>query len=315
MKSYLDIVRRVLDKGYLKKNRTGVDALTIPFVHFEHEMSEGFPLLTTKKMGMKNIAVELEGFLRGITSKKWFQERGCTIWDEWANPMVVAQGLLDAKGADEAVIRKDLQQRLDDLGPIYGYQWRRYGLQYPPFLENSVANGDQNGVAFKDESDQFKTILTKLVQNPTDRRMVCCAWNPNQAHLQALPPCHILWNVVVINDTLNLGWYQRSCDLMLGVPYNIASYALLMKLLCKYSGLKEGVLSGTLADCHIYENHVDGAKEQISRESKSLPSLQITADQPFDLVAKELDHVKWTHKDFELTNYNPDPAIKFEIAI
>lgn len=303
MKSYLDIVRKVLDQGHQKHNRTGVDALTIPFVHFEHQMSEGFPLLTTKKMFTKGIFVELEGFLKGKTSKSWYQERGCKIWDEWANPKQVDVEYEkycnhgdETKGNFSSVVtKKEYQKTVDDLGPIYGYQWRYF---------NHTNN------------DQLKTILTSLKNNPTDRRMVCSAWNPPAFPEMALPPCHILWNVVVINDTLNLGWYQRSCDLLLGVPFNIASYATLMMLLCKFSGLKPGVLSGTLADCHIYVNHIDGAKEQLAREPRKLPTCEIKGD-PFNLdnAFHMKDVVDWQYTDIEILNYDPHPKISFEIAV
>lgn len=317
MKSYINIVEEVLSEGTLKKNRTGVDALTIPFVHFKHNMASGFPLLTTKKMYTKGILVELEGFLKGITDKTWYQSRGCNIWNEWANPVTVKEiyeeqfkSCLDLNETPETL--KDIQKEESDLGPIYGYQWRKHGEHYG-YLEGPEHNAYYGLNGSREGFDQLRAILTSLTNNPSDRRMVCSAWNPGQHHMMALPPCHVLWNVVVINDVLNLGWYQRSCDLMLGVPYNIASYATLMLLLCKHSSLKPGILSGTLGDCHIYENHVKGAEEQIKRDCKSLPKCTITIDKPFDLT--KLECVLWTHKDIEFSDYNPHPSIKFEVAV
>lgn len=316
MISYTNIVRNVLENGKLKGNRTGVDTLAVPFVHFEHNMQDGFPLLTTKRMPFRTMAVELEGFIKGVTSKKWFQERQCKIWDEWANPVEVKRELIAydhqytmaCEGAlgsddpddypepyDEEELRKAIQKGLDDLGPIYGYQWRRF---------NEVYDEDDNGQL--KGNDQFKLIVDTLHKNPLDRRMVCSAWNPSQIHIQALPPCHLLFNVVVIGDELHLGWHQRSVDLMLGCPLNIASYALLLLLFCQESGLKPGKLSGMLADCHIYENHIDAAKEQIGRTPRELPKLTIT---------NWKDIYSWTHNDLLLEGYNPHPKLTMQVAV
>lgn len=319
MKAYLDIVNKVLTEGVMKGNRTGIDTLAVPFVHFEHDMSKGFPLLTTKKMPIKSVAVELEGFLKGITSKKWYQERGCNIWNEWCNPKKIPEYVVDY----EKIMRHpethwmippmrpisdyeriQYQRQEDDLGPIYGFQWRRFNEVY-----SEHDNGALKGV------DQLRKIVDTLHKNPLDRRMVCLAWNPQQIDQMALPSCHTMWNVVVIGDTINLGWYQRSCDLMLGVPFNIASYALLLELLAKESGLIPGKLSGTLADCHIYENHIEGAKEQLSREPRELPTIEIPTNQSrlggYSADPDYFDIFKWDHTQFTLLNYNPHPRISF----
>ena len=272
MKQYLDIVDNVLHNGVKKDNRTGISTISTFAETFRHDMSEGFPLLTTKKMAINAILVELEGFIKGITSKKWYQDRGCNIWNEWSNPLA-------GPG--------------DDLGPIYGYQWRRFGQVY---------DEDDDGCLFK--HDQFNNIINTLKNNPHDRRMVCSAWNPIHASRMALPPCHVLWNVVILGDKLNLAWYQRSCDLMLGVPYNIASYATLLLLLCKESGFKPGILHGTLSDCHIYENQIDQAKHQINRIAKQLPTMDIVGTGDFNIY-------NWRHDLIELKNYNPHPKIDF----
>lgn len=305
---YLDIVRNVLADGVWKGNRTGVRTLTLPFQHVRYDMKNGFPLLTTKKMPIKTIATELEGFIKGITSKKWYQDKGCKIWNEWANPLKVQSALsryltIDSDRLDDNtperrdIITKELQADEDDLGPIYGYQWRRFNQAY-----------DENDTGCVEQHDQLKTIVDMLHKNPNDRRMVCSAWNPQQIDKMALPPCHVLWNVVVVEDTINLGWFQRSCDLLIGIPVNIASYALLLKLLAKESGLKPGILSGTLADCHIYENHIDGAMEQITRSPKEPPILVVSHKEPFSIF-------DWEATDVELSNYDCHPKIQFDIAV
>lgn len=275
MRSYLNIVKDILDNGVLKENRTGVNTLAISGAMFSHDMREGFPLLTTKKMSLKNIAVELEFFIKGLSSKKWLQDRNCSIWNEWANPQKVPYG------TDEKTKQKMMEE--DDLGRCYGVQWRDFG-----------------GV------DQLKNIVDTLKTDPNNRRLVVSAWNPPELNQMALPPCHLMFQVVVINDTINLNWYQRSVDTMLGLPYNIASYGLLLELLAKESGLIPAKLYGMLGDVHIYENHIENAKIQLWREPSKLPNIKITNfTNIFD----------WTYKDFSLENYIHNEAIKFDIAV
>lgn len=323
MKQYGDILKRVLRDGkrkqpVRKENGKYVevkDGLNImcPNVHFSHDMKDGFPLLTTKKVAWKAVRVELEGFIKGITSKKWYQDRGCKIWNEWANPEVVNRiikeqwsppwehdGSIESSNAldkDYKEFKNSVQLQEDDLGPIYGFQWRRFNQAYDENCSGWV--GDE----LANDADQLKYIVDTLKENPNDRRMVCCAWNPLQRPKMALPPCHWGWNVTVCGDELNLFWVQRSCDLMLGVPFNIASYALLLSLLCKVSGLKPGNLSAMFVDCHIYVQYIEDAVEQAKREPKELPTVNVLGDD-FDLF-------NWTYKDVELLNYNPHPAIKF----
>ncbi len=277
--AYLQCLKTILHTGVLIDNRTGVPHWAVPHLTIHHDMSKGFPLLTTKKMAFKAIRVELEGFLQGITSKSWFQERGCHIWDEWCNPTKVPEGLSE----DE---RKAFMKQEDDLGPVYGSQWRQF-------------NGDP-------EADQVKAIINKLKSDPLDRRMVCSAWNPAVLHEQAIPPCHFAWHLTVIKDTLNLCWMQRSVDFVLGAPFNLASYGLLLHLLAKEAGLKEGRLTGFLSNCHIYENHTEAAIKQVKRHPLALP--QITTE-PFTGV------LDWTHKDTKVVNYKSHPKIVAEIAV
>lgn len=328
MKSYLDIVRNILDNGIPKQPTRMVDGKTVevtngtiglPAQTFIHDMRTGFPALTTRKIAFKSTMIELEGFIQGITDKNWYQERGCKFWDGWANRLTVEKKMLKWQnahaskfnnGKDMVVASTKVHNQLveKDLGPIYGYQWRKFGQVYDcgqTFDELCVANdGISTGY------DQFKSIVDSLKKNPYDRRMVCSAWNPNQMDMMALPPCHFAWNVVVYGDTISLIWHQRSCDLMCGVSHNIASYAALLCLLGKVSGLTPWMLKGDLNDCHIYENQIDNAKEQLEREPRTLPQLEIT--QPYD---GEFDIFKWTYQDIKLLNYDPHPALKFEVTI
>jgi thymidylate synthase len=288
MKSYLDIVRHILENGERKQNRTGVDALTVAGVMFEHDMAQGYPLLTTKKMPFKTMRVELEFFIKGLTDKQWLQDRRCMIWNEWANPKKAPYG------HDEASKKRMMEER--DLGPVYGFQWRHFDAPY----QNYDSDYTDQGI------DQLKKVVDTLKTNPNDRRMIVMAWNPKALPEQALPPCHYGFQVTVINGKLNLLWNQRSVDTMLGLPFNIASYALLLHLLAKEAGLQEGKLIGFLADTHIYVNHVDGAKEQLAREPHPLPRIKTD---PFTSI------FDWTGEHTMLEGYEPQEKIDFPIAV
>jgi thymidylate synthase len=322
MKQYLDLVRSVLEKGTEKLPERKLEGgrkldnstIGLPNQVFSHDMADGFPLLTTKKMGLKTIAIELEGFIKGITSKKWYKDRGCNIWNEWANPEKVTESIYGEYDFDPDIM-KQAQLVEDDLGPIYGYQWRNFGQKYG---EKSWL--DDSGISIKG-FDQLKNVVDTLTSHPADRRMVCSAWNPNQMHMMALPPCHFAWVVTVYDNKLNLCWCQRSCDLALGVPFNIASYALLLKLLAKHADLAEGNLTGILIDCHIYKNQIEGMKEQIKREPRPLPKVyipdhvstivkQATSNRHFDW-----NFWDWDHTQLVLQDYNPHPPIKMEVTI
>lgn len=324
MRNYLKIVSDVLEFGKWKKpvrhqaDGTAVelanDTIALPNQLFSHDMKNGFPLLTTKKMPLKTILVELEGFIKGITDKQWFKDRGCNIWNEWASPYALDDAWDELLPIEQAATtKKEYQTQVNDLGPIYGYQWRSFGNFYinPNPTEDDFDNAYEdmrnpeqtNGI--NGGSDQLKNIVNTLHKNPYDRRMVCSAWNPNQIDQMALPPCHWGWNVTVIDDEINLFWVQRSCDLMLGVPFNIASYAALLMLLAKESGFKPGNLSGMLVDCHIYRNHLDGAHEQLKREPRTLPTLNIK-----DRNGK-FSIFDWEASDVELIGYDSHPKLKF----
>ncbi len=290
MKAYLDIVKHIIDDGVVKKNRTGVDAVSIAGAMFEHDMSEGFPLLTTKKVPFKNVATELEFFIKGITDKKWLQERNNHIWDEWANPSKAPYG------HTPEIKKRMFDER--DLGPVYGFQWRHFGADY----DNFDSDYSNKGV------DQFRIAVEKLKKDVSDRRVIISAWNPLCMHKMALPPCHYSFQLTVIDGKLNLLWNQRSVDTMLGLPFNIASYALLLHLLAKELNLKEGRLIGFLADTHIYVNHIDGAKEQLSRDSLKYPLPQIVTENFRSIF-------EWKAEDSKILNYQSYPTIKFEIAV
>ncbi len=288
MQAYLDIVRRILEQGVKKQNRTGVEALTLPGAMFEHDLSNGFPLLTTKSVPFRLIASELEFFIKGITDKEWLRSRNNHIWDEWCSPERVAYG------HDTETRAKMMQER--ELGPIYGWQWRNFGAEYVAHDQPPRGQG----------IDQLRNLVEKLKSDPDDRRMLVSAWNPVDFHCMALPPCHYGFQVTVLAGKLNLMWNQRSVDVALGLPFNIASYALLLHLLARESGLEEGRLVGFLADTHIYVNHLDGISLQLERRPYALPQL---VTEGFG------DIFSWCHTESRVDGYLHHPKIVFDIAV
>ncbi|MBU0628214.1 MAG: thymidylate synthase [Nanoarchaeota archaeon] len=288
MKAYLDIVKKILDNGIFKKDRTGVGTIAISGVMFEHDMSDGFPLLTTKSVPLRLVASELEFFLRGISDKKWLQDRDNHIWDEWCSPSIVPYA------HDSETKKKMLLER--DLGPIYGWQWRHFGAAYKDYKTDYTGQG----------VDQVKRVVELLKTNPDDRQMIVLAWNPLDVDKVIPPFCHYGFQVTVLDGKLNLMWNQRSVDVALGLPFNIASYGLLLHLLAKETGFKEGKLVGFLGDTHIYSNHVDGLKEQFSRVPKKLPTVKTNN---FTSI------FNWKYTDSEIIGYEHHPRIKFEIAV
>src|SRR3989338_2286082 len=278
MRAYLDIVKKVLEQGVKKADRTGTGTLAIAGAMFEHDMAEGLTLLTTKKVPFKVVATELEFFIKGITDKQWLKDRNCHIWDEWCSPLKIPYD------HDEATKKKMADER--DLGPIYGFQWRHFGADYASYDTNYSGQG----------VDQLKKLVETIKTNPNDRRMLVCAWNPIQLPEMALPPCHYNFQITVINGRLNLMWNQRSVDTMLGLPFNITNYVLLLHLLAKETNLKEGGLIGFLGDVHIYLNHIDGAKEQLTRDPNLYPLPQIETKNFTSIF-------NWQHTDTELTGY------------
>lgn len=289
MKAYFRIIQNILENGKIKENRTGVNTIAVAGEMFQHDMAFGFPLLTTKYVPLKIVAVELEGFIKGITDKKWYQERGCKIWNDWCNPMKVPYGY--------DIETRTKMEKETDLGPIYGAQWRAFDKS-----------------SLRDGIDQLQQLVDTLKTNPNDRRMIVSAWNPRQLKQMALPPCHFAFQVTILDGRLNLLWSQRSVDSVLGLPFNIASYALLLLLLAKESGYEPGILTGFLADTHIYENQLDGLNQQMGNEYYPLPKVQLyTIEKGKEL--KGFSIFDWEYSDFDLFNYKNGGTIKFPIAI
>ena len=288
MKAYLDILGNIYQNCRdIRQNRTGIPDIGLGHgATFVHDMDMGFPLITTKKMGLKNIATELEFFLYGITDKKWLKDRKCKIWNEWANPVKVEQEYntrMDAlkrinvtpSDKSKQIVRNSIMDSERDLGPIYGFQWRHFGGEYQ-WDENRIErNPTDNFNPNKPGIDQVANAIDKLKNNPNDRRIIVSAWNPVDFPQMALPPCHMMHQLIVRNGKLNLIWTQRSCDMFLGIPYNIASYALLLLLYAKEAGLKPGVLKGELHDAHIYTNHLNQVAQQLQRKPHPLPTVEI----------------------------------------
>ncbi|RKW20144.1 thymidylate synthase [Candidatus Gracilibacteria bacterium] len=288
MQSYLAIVKNVLDHGERKDNRTGIRTKAIAGTFFEHNMQEGFPLLTTKKIPFRLVASELEFFIKGITDKERLLARNNHIRDEWCSPDRVPYS---HDAATQAAMKAERE-----LGPIYGFQRRHFGAKYQTFSTNY----DQQGV------DQLKNLIQTLKKNPSDRRMIVSARNPMDLGRMALPPCHYGFQVTVINGKLNLLRNQRSVDIGLGLPFNIASYALLLHLLAKEAGLQEGKLVGFLADTHIYENHISALQEQLTRIPKPLPNIE--TKQCSSIFERE-------YTDTVINGYNPDASLSMAVAV
>jgi thymidylate synthase len=262
-RQYLALLADILEHGVKREDRTGVGTLGVFGRQMRFDLAKGFPLLTTKKLHRKSIILELLWFLRGDTNVRWLQERGVSIWDEWA----------DAAG---------------ELGPVYGKQWR------------SWAAPDGRVI------DQIAGVVQGLKANPNSRRHIVSAWNPADVDDMALPPCHCLFQFFVADGKLSCQLYQRSADVFLGVPFNIASYALLTLMMAKVTGLQPGEFVHTFGDAHLYLNHLDQARLQLSREPLPLPVMQI-ADKP-DLFSFEFE-------DFKLEGYKSHPAIAAPIAV
>jgi thymidylate synthase len=290
MRAYHDIIETILATGVEKTDRTGTGTVSVPGMMFAHDMHTGFPLLTTKKVPFRLIASELEFFIKGMTDKQWLIDQKNHIWDEWANPKKAPYG------HDDASKQRMLEER--DLGPVYGFQWRHYNATYDSYDTDYTGQG----------TDQLRILVDTIKTNPDSRRMMVSAWNPTMMDQMALPPCHYGYQVTVTAEKLNLFWNQRSVDVMLGLPFNIASYGLLLHLLAKETGLKEGRLVGFLGDTHIYSNHLEGAKEQLSRDVDTYP-LPTIFTRDFTSI------FNWKYTDTIMQGYESYPTIKFPIAV
>jgi len=288
MNQYINILNKILTYGVIKPDRTGTGTKSIAGCFFEHDMSEGFPLLTTKRVPFNLVASELEFFIHGITDKQWLLDRNNHIWDEWCSSDKVMYG------HDDETKHAMLEER--ELGPLYGWQWRNFGGRYKDYKSAPI----QKGI------DQFQNMLTMLKHHPDDRRMLVVAWNPLDNHRMALPPCHWAFQVTVSDNKINLMWNQRSVDSFLGLPFNIASYGLLLHLLSKETGYGEGRLCGFLGDTHIYLNHLKQVNTQIVRDTFHLCKIETTDwTNIFD----------WCYVDTKPIDYKFHPYIKAPIAI
>ena len=264
MKQYLDLLNRIMTEGVEKHDRTGTGTISVFGHQMRFDLSEGFPLLTTKKLHLKSIIYELLWFLRGDTNAKWLQERGVRIWNEWADPD-------------------------GDLGHIYGYQWRSWP--------------DYNG----GHIDQIAQAVDQIKNNPDSRRIIVNAWNVGDLSNMNLPPCHMFFQFYVAKGKLSLQMYQRSADTFLGVPFNIASYALLLQMMAQVCGLEAGELIHTTGDTHLYLNHLEQAKLQLTRTPRPLPKMHLNPD-----VKSIFDFL---YEDFTLTDYNPYDHIKATVSV
>lgn len=264
MKQYLDLLDYVLKNGTTKEDRTGTGTISVFGYQMRFDLSNGFPLLTTKKLHLKSIIHELLWFLNGDTNVKYLQENGVRIWNEWA----------DENG---------------ELGPVYGHQWR----SWPDYNGNSI--------------DQISNVINQIKNNPDSRRLIVSAWNVAEVENMALPPCHTLFQFYVSNGKLSLQLYQRSADIFLGVPFNIASYALLLMMVAQVTDLQVGEFIHTLGDAHIYKNHLEQVHEQLSRQPRALPTMKLNQNVK--------DIFNFHFEDFSLEDYNPHPHIKGIVAV
>ncbi len=264
---YEDLVRKILTEGTLKSDRTGTGTISLFGQQMRFNLKDSFPLLTTKTVFFKGLAYELLWFLKGSTNVRWLQEHNVHIWDEWA----------DENG---------------DLGPVYGAQWRSWPAPTPYDPNRTI--------------DQISNVLDLIRNHPDSRRMVVSAWNPAEVENMALPPCHALFQFYVADGRLSCQLYQRSCDMFLGVPFNIASYSLLTLMMAQQTGLEPGEFVWTGGDCHVYDNHIDQVLEQLSRTPYPYPQIRIRkADSLFD----------YDYSDFEIVNYQHHPTIKAPVAV
>ena len=280
MRQYLDLLRHVKEQGTAKGDRTGTGTLSVFGYQMRFNLQEGFPLLTTKKLHTRSILHELFWFLRGDTAIDYLRENNVTIWDEWATAEQCAR----------------FGRKEGDFGPIYGHQWRNFGSTILP-----------DGTYAKDGVDQITWLLEEIQRNPNSRRLIVTGWNPQEQNTVALPPCHTLFQFYVAGGNLSCQLYQRSADIFLGVPFNIASYSFLTHMIAQVAGLKVGEFVHTIGDAHLYLNHMDQANEQLSRAPKALPQLRLNPEKK-DLFSFVLE-------DFEMIGYDPHPGIKAPIAV
>lgn len=310
MQQYLNLLEEVLATGTLQANRTGIKAKSIPGAMLKFDMDHGFPAVTTKKLSFNQVKGELIGFMRGYTNAADFRNLGCNIWDGNAND----PGL---PGHPNMWLSNPNRKGEDDLGRIYGAQWRDWSGNVIGMQNVNPTGRDPDSLYFVGQPvyegiDQLKNAINKILNTPTDRRIIVSAWNPAQLDQMALPPCHLLYQFLcnVETNELSMCMYQRSCDMFLGVPFNIASYALLLHTVAALTGFKPRHLTMFLADVHIYENHFDQVAEQLARIPHSLPTLEI-AEALYQGI--QFEEIEPHH--FNLVNYTHDAAIKAPMAV
>ncbi len=288
MKPYLDLCRHVMEHGTFKMDRTKTGTKSVFGYQMRFDLAEGFPLLTTKKVHLKSIIHELLWFIKGDTNIKYLVDHDVRIWNEWPYEAFKKSSDYQNETMDEYVEKiksdRDFAKKHGDLGPVYGAQWRNF-----------------NGV------DQLEFILNEIKHNPNSRRMILSAWNPAEIAHMALPPCHTLIQFYVADHKLSLQLYQRSADIFLGVPFNIASYALLLMMVAQVTGYEVGEFVHTLGDAHIYQNHFEQIELQLTREPRPRPKMKINPE-----VKSLYDFV---FEDFQLEDYHPHPAIKGKVAV
>ena len=278
--AYLDLLKHVMTNGTEKGDRTGTGTLSHFGAQLRFDLADGFPLLTTKKVHFKSIVYELFWFLSGSTHVDYLQENNVRIWNEWATADQTAR----------------FNRPAGDLGPIYGHQWRNYGA-----TKREDGSYDNDGV------DQITDVIEQIKTNPNSRRLIVSGWNPKEAEQVALPPCHTLFQFFVADNKLSCQLYQRSADLFLGVPFNIASYALLTHMVAQVCGLEVGEFVWTGGDCHIYQNHREQVELQLTRSLYELPTLTLNPDIK-DIFA-------FTFDDISIEGYESHPAIKAKVAV
>lgn len=277
MQQYHDALKTILEQGEETTDRTGTGTISYFGMQQRYSLADGFPLVTTKKLYLRAIIHELLWFLSGDTNIKYLQDNKVSIWDEWA----------DENG---------------DLGPVYGAQWRRF-----PALVPTEMTRDGEPLFAARSVDQITGLIEQIKKSPDSRRHIVSAWNPAEVPNMALPPCHTLWQVKILGGKLHLQLYQRSADMFLGVPFNIASYSLLLMMLAQVTGYEPGDFVHSIGDAHIYSNHLDQVQTQLARTPKSLPQVRLNPDVT-DLFA-------FKYEDFEVLDYDPDPTIRAPIAV
>lgn len=292
MKQYLDLCRLVLEKGTKKEDRTGTGTISYFGCQSRYDLSEGFPLLTTKKVHLKSIIHELLWFLSGETNIRPLCLNGVKIWNEWPYEIYCKspdyQGETMEEYVQKVIDDEEFAAKHADLGPVYGKQWRAFGVD-----------------AF--EVDQLKRVIQQIKENPTSRRLIVVAWNPLVIDQMALPPCHMMFQFYVSDNKLSCMLYQRSGDIFLGVPFNIASYALLTMMVAHVTGLEVGEFVHTIGDAHIYLNHLEQINLQLSREPRELPKMKIL---------RKVENIEdFKYEDFELIDYHPHGRIKGKVAV